>query len=259
MRTIPRVTLVCVLATLVSAGRTQTAPAAEIRVLGGSAVDTAMRELIPAFERSTGHTVSHDLDGAIGQMAARVRDGEAVDVVIVSRPQVNDLIARGRIARGSDADIARVAIGIFVKAGAPKPDISTVDAFKRTMLAARSIGWNDPAAGAPVSLYMIGLFERLGIAAAMQPKTVAFRQRSERFAAVARGDVEIGFNQVSEIIAAPGVELAGALPDEIQNYTLFAAGVGADTREDAASKAFIDFVASKEARDVWTARGFLPP
>lgn len=238
---------------------TGTASAAEIRVLSGSAIETAMRELIPAFERRTGHIVSHDFDAAIGQTTARVRDGEHADVVIVSRAQINELIQRGRLTPGSDANLAKVAIGIFVRSGAPKPDIGSVDAFKRTMLATRSIGWNDPAAGAPVSLYMLGLFQRLGIAAQMQAKTVAFKQRSERFAAVARGDVEIGFNQVSEIIAAPGVDLVGPLPDEIQNYTLFAAGVGAGARDLQASRAFVDFITSKDARAVWTAKGFVAP
>jgi molybdate transport system substrate-binding protein len=254
-----RVGIACALGLLSGAATSPPALAAELRVLGGSAIETAIRELIPAFERRTGHTVSHDLDGAIGQMTARVRDGEHADVVIVSREHIDALARGGRIMPRSEADLAKVAIGIFVRASAPKPDIGTVEAFRRTMLAARSIGWNDPAAGAPVSLYMIDLFERLGIAAQMQPKTVAFKQRSERFAAVARGDVEIGFNQVSEIIAAPGVDLVGPLPDDIQNYTRFSAGIGVSTREPAAARAFVDFMASKDAMVVWTAKGFQPP
>src|SRR6266446_8637775 len=143
---------------------------------------------------------------------------------------------------GSHADIARVGVGLFVRKGAPKPDISSVDAFKHAMLAARSIGWNDPAAGAPVSIYMIGVLEQLGIADAMKPKTVAFKQRSERFEAVARGDVEIGFNQISEIITAPGVDLVGPLPAPIQNFTLFVGGVVSTSREQEAAKALIRFI-----------------
>jgi molybdate transport system substrate-binding protein len=259
MRKVYLLLLAGALAAALNAASAQTAAATEIRVLGGSAVETVMRELIPAFEQRTGHTVSHDFDGAIGQMTARVRDGEHADVVIVSRPQIDELIRSGRLAHRSNADLAKIAIGIFVRTGAPKPDISSVEAFKRAMLAAGSIGWNDPAAGAPVSLYMIGLFERLGIAAAMRPKTVAFKQRSERFATVARGDVEIGFNQVSEIVAAPGVDLVGPLPEDIQNYTLFAAGIGAQARDRQASKDLIDFLLSKEAAAVWTAKGFRTP
>src|SRR5262249_9661759 len=127
------------------------------------------------------------------------------------------------------------------------------------MLAARSIGWNDPTAGAPVSLYMIALFERLGIAEAMRPKTVTFKKRSERFEAVARGDVEIGFNQISEILAAAGVDLVGPLPDPIQNFTLFAGGIGAAGREQEAGRALLRFIASGAAGPVWVAKGFEAP
>src|SRR5262249_4111869 len=158
----------------------------------------------------------------IGGMTDRVQNGENADVVIVSRPQIETLEKSGRVVADTRTDIAKVGVGVFVKKGAPKPDISSVEMFRRSMLAARSIGWNDPAAGAPVSLYMIALFERLGIAEAMKQKTVTFKQRSERFEAVARGDVEIGFNQISEILAAAGVDLVGPLPDPIQNFTLFA-------------------------------------
>src|SRR3954452_10311402 len=163
---------------------------------------------------------------------------------------------QGKVVSGSRADIAKVGVGLFVRKGAPKPDISSVEAFKRTLLAARSIGWNDPDAGAPVSIYMIGVLERLGIAAAMKPKTVAFKQRSERFEAVARGDVEIGFNQISEIIAAPGVDLLGPLPAPIQNYTLFAGGIVATSKDQDAAKALIRFISSPIAHETWKSKGF---
>jgi molybdate transport system substrate-binding protein len=254
-----RVSLIGALAALLVAAPPRNATSAEIRVLAGSAIETTMRDLIPAFEQRTGHTVSHDFDGAIGQMTARILAGEPADVVIVSRPQINTLIERGRIASGTDADLAKAAIGVFVRTGSPRPDVSSVEAFKRAMLAARSIGWNDPAAGAPVSLYMIGLFERLGIAMDMRPKTVTFKQRAERFAPVARGDVEIGFNQISEILVAPGVDLVGPLPEEIQNYTQFTAGVTASTRAQAASTALIDFISSADAMAIWRAKGFRAP
>jgi molybdate transport system substrate-binding protein len=235
------------------------ASAAKVRILSGSAIETVMRDLIPKFELSSGHKVTFDFNGTIGGMTERVQKGEAADVVIVSGPQIETLEMQGKVVAGSRVDIARVGVGLFVRKGAPKPDISTVEAFKRTMLAARSIGWNDPAAGAPVSIYMVGVLERLGIAAEMQSKTVAFKQRSERFEAVARGDVEIGFNQISEIIAAPGVELIGPLPAPIQNYTLFAAGIVASGKEHDAAKALIRFVSSPAAEAVWKAKGFDPP
>jgi molybdate transport system substrate-binding protein len=235
------------------------ATAAQIKILAGSAIETAMAVLIPQFEQSSGHKVAFDFDGAIGAMSDRVQEGEAADVVVVSGLQIEMLERQGKVASGSRADIAKVGIGLFVRKGAPKPDISSVDAFKRTMVAAKSIGWNDPAAGAPVSIYMIGVLERLGIADAMKPKTVAFKERSERFAAVARGDVEIGFNQISEIMAAQGVDLVGPLPGPIQNHTLFAGGIVAASKEQEAAKALIRFISSPAAQATWKAKGFDAP
>jgi molybdate transport system substrate-binding protein len=235
------------------------ATASQIKVLSGSAIETAMAVLIPQFEKSSGHKVISDFNGAIGAMADRIQKGDAADVAIVSGLQIEMLEKQGKVISGSRTDIAKVGVGLFVRKGAAKPDISSVDAFKRTMLAAKSIGWNDPAAGAPVSIYMIGVLERLGIADVMKPKTVAFKQRSERFEAVARGDVEIGFNQISEIIAAPGVDLVGSLPAPIQNYTLFAGGIVATSKEQNAAKALIRFISSPVVQEIWKSKGFDAP
>jgi molybdate transport system substrate-binding protein len=235
------------------------ATAAQIKVLSGSAIETAMAVLIPQFEKSSGHKVISDFNGAIGAMADRIQKGDAADVAIVSGLQIEMLEKQGKVISGSRTDIAKVGVGLFVRKGAAKPDISSVDAFKRTMLAAKSIGWNDPAAGAPVSIYMIGVLERLGIADVMKPKTVAFKERSERFEAVARGDVEIGFNQISEIIAAPGVDLVGSLPAPIQNYTLFAGGIVATSKEQNAAKALIRFISSPVVQEIWKSKGFDAP
>jgi molybdate transport system substrate-binding protein len=180
-------------------------------------------------------------------------------VVIVSRLQIDALEKQGKVAAGSRIDIAKVGVGLFVRKGSPKPDVSSVDAFKRAMLAAKSIGWNDPAAGAPVSIYMLGVLERLGIADVMKPKTVAFKQRSERFEAVARGDVEIGFNQISEIIVAPGIDLVGPLPTPLQNFTLFAGGIVSTSKEQDAAKALIRFISSPAAQVIWKTKGFDAP
>jgi molybdate transport system substrate-binding protein len=122
-----------------------------------------------------------------------------------------------------------------------------------------TFGCNDPDAGAPVSIYMIGVLERLGIADVMKPKTVTFKQRSERFEAVARGDVEIGFNQISEIIAAPGVDLVGPLPAPIQNFTLFTGGIVATSKEQEAAKELLRFMSSPAAQATWKTKGFDAP
>jgi molybdate transport system substrate-binding protein len=234
------------------------ATAVEIKVLSGSGVQPVMNELAPQFEQASGHRVTFDY-GTVGGMAQRVAVGEVADVVIASGPQVNLLEEQGKVVPGSRADLAKTGIGIFVRKGALKPDIGSVEAFTRTMLAAKSIGWNDPAAGAPVSIYMLGLFDRLGIAEAMKPKTIAFKQRAERFEAVARGDVEIGFNQISEIVAAPGVDLVGPLPAAIQNYTLFTAAIVASGKEQNAGRGLIRFISSPAAREVMAHKGFEAP
>lgn len=235
------------------------AAAADIKVIAGSAVTPVMSELIPAFERSSGHKVLSDFDGAIGEMTNRLLKGEAADVAIVSGEQIDTLVREGKVVAGSRTDIAKVGVGLFVRKGAARPDISSVEAFNHAMLTVKSIGYNDPAAGAPVSIYLIGLFERLGIASEMKQKTTAFKQRSERFEAVARGDVEIGFNQISEIVAVPNVDLVGPLPAQIQRYTLFASGIVAAGIQKDAGAAFVQYITSPSAKAIWKAKGFESP
>jgi molybdate transport system substrate-binding protein len=232
--------------------------ASELKVLSGSGVQPVLAEIIPEFERISGHKIAFDY-GTVGGIAERIQQGEAADVVIASGPQIAALERSGRVVAGSRTDLAKTGIGLFVRKGAPKPDISSVAAFKRTMLSAKSIGWNDPAAGAPVSLYMIDELERLGIGAEMSSKTTAFKRRSERFEAVARGDIEIGFNQISEIMAAPDVDLVGPLPPEIQHYTLFTAGIVINSSDKEAAKALVRFITSPASSALMKARGFESP
>jgi len=234
------------------------ADAAEIHVLAGSAVQPVMSRLIPKFEAETGHHVRFDY-GTVGEMARRVLQGEKSDLAIVSAPQMDSLEREGRIAAGSRLALGKTGVGVFVRQGASKPDIASVDSFKRTMLAAKSIGYNDPAAGAPVGIYLLGLFERMGIAEAMAAKTVAFKQRSERFDAVARGDVEIGFNQVSEIVAVASVDLVGPLPEAIQSYTVLTVGVVAAGGQPDAGRALIAFLSAPESLAAFRGAGFVGP
>lgn len=250
--------LTCAIISLFASSST-ISDAAEIKVIGGSAVISVMAQLIPKFEQVSGHKVRADFDGAIGQIADRLHNGEVADVVIVSGAQINALTQAGKVVAGSRKDLAKVGVGVFVRQGAQKPDISSVAAFKDLLSVAKSIGYNDPAAGAPVSLYLIELFERLGIGGEMKSKTVVFKRRSERFEAVARGDVEIGFNQISEIIAAPGVDLVGPLPSPIQRYTLFASGIVTNGMEQVAGGEFAAFISSPLAADIWRSKGFETP
>jgi len=232
-----------------------TARAAEIKLLCAVALQPAMVALIPDFEKSSGHKVTTAY-GTAGAVADRVQKGEAADIVISSVPLIDQLQAQGKVVAGSRVNIAKVGVGVFVRKGAAKPDISSADAFKRSMLAARSIAYPDPAGGGASGIYVASLLERLGIAVEMKPKTKLFPPTEVLYASVASGEVEIGFNQISEILAQPTVELAGPLPSAIQNYTQFAPGIVSGSSQIDAARALVTFLSSPAAQAVLKAKGF---
>jgi molybdate transport system substrate-binding protein len=232
------------------------ANAAEIKVLSAVGVKPVMVELIPKFEQSSGHGVKIDY-GTVGALVGRVQRGEAADVVIVSGPQIDLLEKQGTVTSGSRVDFTKLGVGVFVRKGAPKPDVGSVEALKRTLLAAQSIGHADPARGGAVAAYVAGLLGRLDIAADIKPKIKLFPPSD--YDLIAKGDIEIGFGGISEILAAPGVELVGPLPAAIQNYTLFAAGIAASSTKQEAGKAFIQFLSSSAALAVLKAKSFERP
>jgi molybdate transport system substrate-binding protein len=219
------------------------------------ALHPAIDALIPDFEKSSGHklTVAY---GTAGAVADRVQKEEAADVVISSVPMIDRLQAQGKVVAGDRAIIAKVGVGAFVRKGATKPDISSADAFKRSMLAARSIAYPDPAGGGASGIYVASLLERLGIAGEMRPKTKLLPPTEVLYASVASGDVEIGFNQISEILAQPTVELAGPLPSGIQNYTQFAPGIVTGSSQTDAGRALVMFLSSPTAQSILKVKGF---
>jgi molybdate transport system substrate-binding protein len=231
-----------------------TASAVEIRLLSASALHPVIDALIPDYEKSSGHKVTVGY-GTAGAVADRVQKGEATDIVISSLPMIDRLQAQDRVVAGDRVIIAKVGVGAFVRKGAAKPDISSVDAFKRSMLAARSIAYPDPAGGGASGIYVASLLEKLGIAAEMKPKT-KLSTLETLYASVASGEVEIGFNQVSEILAQPTVELAGPLPPAIQNYTEFIAGIVTGSSQTDAARALVTFLYSPAAKTVLKAKGF---
>jgi molybdate transport system substrate-binding protein len=182
----------------------------------------AIDALIPDFEKSSGHKITVTY-GTAGAVADRVQKGESADIIVSSVPMIDRLQAQGKVIAGDRIIMAKVGVGAFVRKGAAKPDISSADAFKRSILAATSITYPNPSGGGASGIYVASLLERLGIAAEMKQKT-KLSTLETLYAIVASGDVEIGFNQVSEILAQPTVELAGPLPPAIQNYTPFAPG-----------------------------------
>ena len=237
------------------------ADAAEIRILSSGSLKAALSQLLPDFQTSSGNTAMIEY-GPAGAIAGRIQKDDAADVVIVSRSQLQKLESNGKVVHGSLVNIAGSALGVAVRKGAPKPDIGSVAAFKRALLAARSIGYRDPATGSTSGTYTAGMLERLGIAEDLKPKLRLDRTQGDVpenvFQAVAKGEIEMQIGQITEIIIAPGVDLAGPLPSEIQNTTLMAAGIITTSKAPDAARAFIGFISSPSAAAILKASGFEP-
>jgi len=236
-----------------------TVDAAEIRILSSGSLKGALSQLLPDFQKSSGNTTAIEY-GPAGAIVRRIQRGDAADVVIVSRSQLERLESDGKVVQGSLVDIAGIALGVAVRKGAPKPDISTVEAFKRALLSARSIGYRDPATGSTSGIYTASLLERLGIAQELKPKLRLDRSEGDVpenvFLRLANGEIEMQIGQITEIVISPGVELAGPLPGEIQNTTLMAAGIITTSQAPDAARAFIRFISSPSAAAVLKASGF---
>ena len=160
----------------------------------------------------------------MGQLQKRVDGGETFDVLVLSPRGIEDYIKGGKIAAGSNARLAKVGVGVMVKEGAPKPDVSSVEAFKQALLKAKSVGYIDPASGGSSGIYVAGLLDKLGIADQVKPKA-KLKQGGHVSDLVKSGEAEIGIHQISEIVSEQGVTLVGPLPAEIQNYTVYAVGL----------------------------------
>jgi molybdate transport system substrate-binding protein len=229
------------------------ARAAEIRVLSSNAVKTTLEELAPRFEKATEHKLAFTF-GASAALTSDIEKGATFDVAILTASGIDDLLKRGKLA-GSRTDLARSSSGMAVRKGAPKPDISTTDAFKRTLLAAKSIAYVEQGG---TGIYLKGLFERLGIADELKPKIKLLPPTNPAAFAVANGEAEIGMTQISEILPYAGAELVGPLPAEIQLYTIFSAGTAANAKEQEAARAFIKFITSPAAAPAFKAKGLEP-
>ena len=242
---------------LLVATASNVASATEIKVLSPTRLKPAMVEVIQQFEKSSGYKVAADY-ATLGDLAGRIQKGEAADVAISLRQQIAKLEKEGGIVEGSPVDIAKQGVGVFVRKGALKPDISSVENFKRTLLAAKSIAHADPArAEGRTASYVAGMLSRLDIAADIKRKITIFPPGV--YDTIANGDVELGFAGMSEIVADPRVELVGPLPAAIQNYTVVTAGIVANSKERDAAKAFIQFMSSPAATAVLKANGYERP
>ncbi|MBB5693284.1 substrate-binding domain-containing protein [Muricoccus pecuniae] len=232
--------------------------AAEVQVMASGGLTAAYRALIPEFERSTGHKLGTVQGASMGAapdaIPQRLARGEPADVLLLAADGLEALIARGLAQPGSRVDIARSLIGMCVRAGAPKPDISSMDAFRQALLNASSIAYSASASGVYIENEM---YRKLGIHDQVMPKSR--RILSERVGTVvARGDAEVGFQQVSELLPIQGIDYIGTIPEAVQQPTIFCAGIAANAREPEAARALIRFLASPEAAPVLTRTGLEP-
>jgi molybdate transport system substrate-binding protein len=233
-----------------------TAEAAEIKVLSANGMRVVMEDLGPKFERATGHKLAITV-AALGAIVKRVQDGETADVVIIPQQGVDSLVKDGKAVAGDVTVIARSGIGVVVRKGAPKPDISSPEALKRTLLAAKSISYANPAEGGAGGIHFAKVLDRLGIANEMKSKTV-FPKTGLSALLVANGEAEIGVTQIQDVISRAGVDLVGPLPGDLQETIVFAAAIMAGAKNSEASKALVDFLRTPEAAAVIKTKGLEP-
>ena len=243
MRKLLLVARACVLVLLTAVA----AQADEIKVMTSGAMSAALKELTPAFERASGSTLvivsGGSVAGAADSIPDRLARGERADVVIMAAAGIDDLAGAGRIVAGSRVDLARSSIGIAVRAGAPRPDITTVDALTRALLQATSVAYSSSVSGVYVSTE---LFQRLGIASQMTAKSRKIESEPVG-AAVARGDAQLGFQQISELRAVPGIDVIGPLPPAVQRVTVFSVAIAASSANPTGGRALIAFLSSPAA------------
>jgi molybdate transport system substrate-binding protein len=249
--------LPAVVATALSVAMSQLAQAAEIKVVSGGAFKQVLNALAAQFRQETG--IKLDISyRTVGQHLALIRSGqEAFDVAVLTPAAIDALAAEGKVVAGTRADLAKTGIGVMVKAGAPVPDISTVDKFKRALLAAKTVAFIDPKAGGSSGIYIEALLARLGIADQINAKAVLVHGGAVADH-VADGEAELGIHQISEILPVAGVKLTGPLPAPIQNFTVYAAGVSGAAKDGKGARAFVKFLAGPAALPTIKAKGMEP-
>ena len=226
---------------------------AKIKLMVSNSMRGVLDDLLPVFERASGHHVEVSYDPA-KLMMERVGRGESADAIILGGGAIEDLVKQKKVTPASKRVVASCGVGLAVRAGAPKPDIGSVDAFKRALLAAKSIAWTQQGAS---GIYFTGLIEKLGIAD--QIKAKAARQAGGLIGElVAEGKAELAVQQIPELLAVRGVELVGPLPKEIQQTTVSSAGIFAGSKNAEAAEALLAFLKTRESAAVFKAKGLEP-
>jgi molybdate transport system substrate-binding protein len=229
----------------------------EINVLCSGAFRPAYLELVPGFERATGHKVvtawGSSVAGAATSIPNRLERGEPVDLVIMAGSALDRLIAAGRIAAGSRVDLAGSGIGVAVRAGAPRPDLATAGTLTRALLQAGSVAHSSSASG----VYIKGLLQRLGVAAALGER-IRQVEGEPVGRVVARGEAELGFQQVSELLPVEGIDYVGPLPAEVQEITMFSAGIAAGAKQVEAARELVGWLTAPAAAPIIRQSGMEP-
>jgi molybdate transport system substrate-binding protein len=232
---------------------------ADVKVLATTAMKTVFEELSPAFERATGHRLNITLGPSL-RLEKQLGEGEPADVAIVSASGARDLAGQGRLVFGSVSEIAKSSIGVAVPKGALKPDLSSVEGFKRAMLAARSIACSKPVGGGQSGVHIAKVFADLGIAEAMAAKAKYGAGGAAGLAGlvVLRGEADVGIQQMAELMAVDGIDVVGPLPAEIQMVTSFVAAIPASAQQPDAGRKLIAFLTTPDAKHIIAAKGLEP-
>ena len=246
-------TIAAMAACLTAAGAATQAKAAEIVLVTTGAVEQIMRDLIPAFQRASGHTVNMNVYGTT-LAVSKIKEGAYADLVLLSPEALGDLAKSGKVVAASITDAFHSRVGVAVRAGAPKPDISTPEAFKKTLLDAKSVGYSIGPSG---DYFSTKLILRLGIADAIKSKITVVRGGPVG-AAVARGEVEIGIHQIAELMQVRGIDIVGPLPPDLQTTLIYATGIATMAKEADAAKALAKFLATEGAGPVIKKDGMNP-
>ena len=225
----------------------------EIKIIASGGLKAACLELFPAFERATQHRVAAVWAGSVDIMK-RMQAGETFDLVVMPGTAIDELIKLGKVVASSRVDLAKSGIGVAVRAGAPRPDVGSASALKQALLAASSIAYSTSASGT----YLAGLFQRMGIADALKPKIRQSPPGVPVGELIARGEVEIGFQQVSELLPIAGIDYLGPLSADIQHFTTFSGGLDIGAKEPQAAKELIEFIKAPAAAPVIRKSGMQP-
>jgi molybdate transport system substrate-binding protein len=224
------------------------AGAADINVVGAGAIEEPFEQLSAQFSRESGHKV-HAIFGPVGGMQAKLKGGEKADVIILSAAAMDELDKAGSLVAGSRAELGRATAGVAVRAGAPQPDISTPEAFKKALQAARTIAYTNPAAGGTAGIYMTGLLERLGLTEEVKKKTLLQVSGSAVADAVANGAAEIGISFTSELLPNKGVKAVGPIPQSIGLVVTYVAGISTGAAQAEPARALITYMTRPASRD----------